>query len=1165
MVHVRRSELADAGAIGQIVGANTELVEERFGAPFRLSTHVEHSCLAISALDEADGRTVGFASFFDYPKVAEATVKPYLWEEWVGERFPDLKGIHPNTTTWLSLFVAESDVESDAAHTLVRTMFTTLSQLDSCLLCLPTSVPIFAPLSKFFKRLEPVYDVPFAIYLCDRATLVPSLKIRLAQVEDHDDLIPVLNKQSDLHTDVHGEFFLAEVIEGQDETHKCIVAEADGRAVGLIAVTTDIDLELLNECHDLTAWGGLGREVEVEVDSELYNEGHEEAGAEFLEQPTEDDAAAADSEAELEPTEGDGDLAAADGEGGEEAGAGEGADGEAEVGDSETLDVESEPAPAAVEYQAEYAPSTTKTIIEPNCFAITMFCLDKKYECRASDFLAPLFQVFGQDRGLQYCILTLPHTECESALMPYLSHVKPTSCSTFPHSLYLLHRDSLLPPPRAQVTSHRDVEAITQLLNGLVGESQESITSMVVNDINGLNAGVKPFTIVSDTKVIGVLAFDHSMSADNLKAEWKLEEMLYLAEHSEPEQVASLRYLLLHPVYECHAQFVLTDAMRLTSISLVASSATASSMPPSVIDHFVQPLPRRLVQRGADLDINYADVPNLHVFAKRFLYEPKTIINARVVVVGASDTGLGFLESLLSVPYLHFNNLTLLTKDGMPRHCDKPFTPYSHTFAPGEIEKFGIALKVNILEQTMIGLDRQAKVVKLASGSVLPYDFLVIAVGLQDQAGRQLVESQPEVESQVFSVSSTSSVENLVSVLGENVGMSKTVVYGSGLDVYCAVEGLILHGVPPSEIQLVQATELTNPAADEDFFAHHGCDYQMKAILEELKISCRSGQLESCVSDNNGCLRAVVLRDEAGSTSEIPCGMLVTCATPDIDIDAFNAVNDQSLIYDGALVVDGRFRTNDPTIFAAGPVVKHQRRLRARIPIRCYNSREVGNRLAACVLPVVDPASAFDLDEPIALTPYHRPKVIGGRIPGGSNVFVVQKPQEMSNSNPNVGLRELVTEGSQQYCRITLDRYAHISGLFHFGSAEVEHQNWLTLYGLPETVINRLSSRYDEGIILDFVDFLREEWAMALYHDRFSDLMTLLAERLEDDNSILKLQETAQSKLDEGEFKVDLAMRRLVEATGHMEMWGKCEWLLKQYISDNRNHLPMYNVQYAPI
>ena len=148
-------------------------------------------------------------------------------------------------------------------------------------------------------------------------------------------------------------------------------------------------------------------------------------------------------------------------------------------------------------------------------------------------------------------------------------------------------------------------------------------------------------------------------------------------------------------------------------------------------------------------------------------------------------------------------------------------------------------------------------------------------------------------------------------------------------------------------------------------------------------------------------------------------------------------MNSQSLIYDGALVVDGRFRTNDPTIFAGGPVVKHQRKLRATVQTRCYNSREVGNRLAACVLPVLDPASAFDLDEPIALAAYHKPKAAGAKVPGGNYVFVAQKPQMLSPKPPKIVSRELTTEGGGQYCRVTLDNYSHVCGLFQFGNEQV--------------------------------------------------------------------------------------------------------------------------------
>ena len=45
---------------------------------------------------------------------------------------------------------------------------------------------------------------------------------------------------------------------------------------------------------------------------------------------------------------------------------------------------------------------------------------------------------------------------------------------------------------------------------------------------------------------------------------------------------------------------------------------------------------------------------------KRLLSEAKIVKNARVVIVGASDTGISFAEALLSITYLQFTNITLV-------------------------------------------------------------------------------------------------------------------------------------------------------------------------------------------------------------------------------------------------------------------------------------------------------------------------------------------------------------------------------------------------------------------------------------------------------------------------------------------------------------------------
>eukprot|EP00965_Chrysotila_dentata_P070657 2336258-Pleurochrysis_carterae.AAC.1 len=62
--------------------------------------------------------------------------------------------------------------------------------------------------------------------------------------------------------------------------------------------------------------------------------------------------------------------------------------------------------------------------------------------------------------------------------------------------------------------------------------------------------------------------------------------------------------------------------------------------------------------------------------------------------------------------------------------------------------------------------------------------------------------------------------------------------------------------------------------------------------------------------------------------------MLLCCDVPDVDRSLFRAFNDNSIVYDGRLVVDAAFRTNDAAIYAAGQLTKFARRFRAKLPSR---------------------------------------------------------------------------------------------------------------------------------------------------------------------------------------------------------------------------------------
>uniref|UniRef100_A0A4W4F6L4 Cilia- and flagella-associated protein 61 N-terminal domain-containing protein n=1 Tax=Electrophorus electricus TaxID=8005 RepID=A0A4W4F6L4_ELEEL len=77
-----------------------------------------------------------------------------------------------------------------------------------------------------FEPMPCVKDgVQCAAFVCHRHNHCPRLHIRRARVEDHDDLTNVLAEQSMALEASYGPYFLAELIEAQDETNHVAICE----------------------------------------------------------------------------------------------------------------------------------------------------------------------------------------------------------------------------------------------------------------------------------------------------------------------------------------------------------------------------------------------------------------------------------------------------------------------------------------------------------------------------------------------------------------------------------------------------------------------------------------------------------------------------------------------------------------------------------------------------------------------------------------------------------------------------------------------------------------------------------------------------------------------------------------------------------------------------
>ena len=102
------------------------------------------------------------------------------------------------------------------------------------------------------------------------------------------------------------------------------------------------------------------------------------------------------------------------------------------------------------------------------------------------------------------------------------------------------------------------------------------------------------------------------------------------------------------------------------------------------------------------------------------------------------------------------------------------------------------------------------------------------------------------------------------------------------------------------------------------------------------------------------------------------------------------AINDSCLVFDGKLVIDSKFHTNDLQIRAAGPLTKYALRYYTKNWTHAnYNSKEVGTKLAESVLELFDPTlHVLVIDDDDLVPKYKEPKSTLCNLPGNSSFIL---------------------------------------------------------------------------------------------------------------------------------------------------------------------------------
>jgi len=341
------------------------------------------------------------------------------------------------------------------------------------------------------------------------------------------------------------------------------------------------------------------------------------------------------------------------------------------------------------------------------------------------------------------------------------------------------------------------------------------------------------------------------------KSHFSIQDYMLLNQHPR-SGFSKIIHSVLNPVFIKYSRYVLKELMRLANKTTLFFETHPTTALPDIFSEMILTRNRKfphLLERKWDYerdpeymekfqDLKYVQDGNrdymdekeapfsLSMITKKLLSVNKINNNTRIVVVGASDTGISFIESLLSVRYVNFPHIVLLAPGGLRNNHVKSeymqLKQYSTNYTLKDMKNLLLDSRITVLDARMVDINRKEKTIKLdRDGATLPYDVLVMTLGLIDVALQEfelVSEGIGELNEKygcyedkkyikgVFSIDDPylydkfSPNKGKNSVIGQLTRPKKPeniIVYGRSLNVYCFINGLINRGVKPERIMLV--------------------------------------------------------------------------------------------------------------------------------------------------------------------------------------------------------------------------------------------------------------------------------------------------------------------------------------------------------------------------
>ncbi|XP_039757377.1 cilia- and flagella-associated protein 61-like [Pararge aegeria] len=652
---------------------------------------------------------------------------------------------------------------------------------------------------------------------------------------------------------------------------------------------------------------------------------------------------------------------------------------------------------------------------EPNAFIIELFGLREDVDDRQSFHLLEV--AFEMMKDYDYCVIRVPCKEKSFHLLEHFCFVPTKNKINSQYALYIAHRNSVLSKLRVRKAELIDIPQITQLLRNLEGKETLWTVENTILKKNKLQC----YVFLSGVNLVGVGILEQSEKVDFIRAKYNLDSYRINKYHSSEYingDILTVKSVLVYPVFEIHFNFFARDMMRLSGANTLLwltayrnkwvihkTNSLAVAMIPliprkSEVDCMPVPELRRIREllNTVKRSVFYYRMPFSAWFInKKLTSVPKVNVNTRIIVVGASRTAMAFLNALLfsdSCTYLFFTNVTLVSPYGLPyarrnRSPSEMMFPKFHTKTDGYLKSSPYTYYVNVVQGTMVEINKRDKYITLSNGGKCCYDLLFLLIGKQYQHPdylKPILEREKEMRSgnvpkymrldipqqspepkidnctpsNVFIVNTITDANKALNIV-KNLTCHNTeyniIVYGATLHAYCCLATLIEMKIPQKNIVFIEPFPPEDPKKSRvSLFCNVNVDKSVCETINNLEIKVyRSYYFQRWHTDSDNL---VVYIDFLSHFEflRLKCSVFFYYGTIGVNEQAFIAINRSGMAYNDGILIDHEFKTKDSSIYAAGPATKYRRQYYAdSMRHEYFDAYEIGTKLGYQIKNQLDP------------------------------------------------------------------------------------------------------------------------------------------------------------------------------------------------------------------